>query len=561
MTTSRIQDRTPLGELSKDAQSVLRVFAERSARSIELNDLALVSKIPTTHIEAMFDNELRWWIDSSCIDEPELRGALSDLKPLKQPAHPTRKQRREEYQKQRQAKTGQSQDRKPYPWQSRALQSWEKAGRRGIIEAVTGTGKTHVGVMAIAAARASSKRIYPLVVVPTIPIMNQWIERLRESFPECRVGRIGTGHFDDFSEPGTVAVVAIVNSLVLNDAKKLKKLFAFAGSTTSKTMLVADECHHYMHGTVFSRLRRYPFDQTLGLSATVGDFEVPGIGKIVYKYGFDQAHAEGLVPAFNLINCSVDLTASELTSYLAIDKKCSDALKRVISFYGLNPHDAEFWKKLKRLMGTMGSGKEPLIEQLFVLFFQRAAVSYVARRKMELAEQLVVRLVKRQRKKLMVFFERIDSAVEVSRAVDLEAVKRIRQGVDGEGGVPSWTYHSQIPKSERGAVLERFQRSGPGVLYACRCLDEGIDLPDVDAAILVASTKSERQRIQRIGRVLRKGDGDKKPVIITLTVKGTGDQEVTAGDFSRFREVARVQTVDGATECLDAVMKLGRGGA
>ena len=75
-------------------------------------------------------------------------------------------------------------------------------------------------------------------------------------------------------------------------------------------------------------------------------------------------------------------------------------------------------------------------------------------------------------------------------------------------------------------------------MLVCRSFDEGIDFPEVDAAILVASTQSKRQRIQRIGRTLRRGDGNKRPVIITLTAQGTGDDRVTEKDQEEFDGVA-----------------------
>ena len=67
-------------------------------------------------------------------------------------------------------------------------------------------------------------------------------------------------------------------------------------------------------------------------------------------------------------------------------------------------------------------------------------------------------------------------------------------------------------------------------------LDEGIDVPDIDAAILVASTKSKRQRIQRFGRVLRKSE--KKPLIITLIVPETSEGRIIQDDEETFQGAA-----------------------
>src|SRR5262245_50980877 len=76
-----------------------------------------------------------------------------------------------------------------YRWQLDALVDWLRCGRRGVIEAVTGSGKTDV---AIAAARDARRRgCFVLVVVPSRVLMEQWHTRLSEALPEDRIGRLG----------------------------------------------------------------------------------------------------------------------------------------------------------------------------------------------------------------------------------------------------------------------------------------------------------------------------------------------------------------------------------
>jgi superfamily II DNA or RNA helicase len=87
-----------------------------------------------------------------------------------------------------------------FAWQDQALAAWEGAGRQGLVEAVTGSGKTHVGIGALAKLCTEDKRLSPLVVVPSIALLEQWCERLTAAFPGGRFGRIGGGHQDDFSK-------------------------------------------------------------------------------------------------------------------------------------------------------------------------------------------------------------------------------------------------------------------------------------------------------------------------------------------------------------------------
>src|SRR4026209_2466416 len=94
--------------------------------------------------------------------------------------------------------------RRLYRWQLDALASWLRCGRRGVIEAVTGSGKTDVAIAAIDDALARGR--FVLVVVPSRVLMEQWHGRLTAAFPEARIGRLGgSGRGDPESGGGVVA--------------------------------------------------------------------------------------------------------------------------------------------------------------------------------------------------------------------------------------------------------------------------------------------------------------------------------------------------------------------
>lgn len=117
-------------------------------------------------------------------------------------------------------------------------------------------------------------------------------------------------------------------------------------------------------------------------------------------------------------------------------------------------------------------------------------------------------------------------------------------------------YHSELGPKERRSTLEEFRARGPSALLVCRSLDEGVDLPDVDAAILAASTQSKRQRVQRIGRTLRKGADGKRSLITTLYAIGTSDSNVTDEDCREFKGVANIHEVENKTvmQVIDSIL-------
>jgi len=88
-------------------------------------------------------------------------------------------------------------ERALYTWQLDALTSWLSCGRRGVVEAVTGSGKTDVAIAATADALRRGR--FVLVVVPSRVLMEQWHGRLRTALPAARIGRLGDSGRDDAS--------------------------------------------------------------------------------------------------------------------------------------------------------------------------------------------------------------------------------------------------------------------------------------------------------------------------------------------------------------------------
>ena len=446
-----------------------------------------------------------------------------------------------------------------YRWQSAALTQWNAHHQRGIVEAVTASGKTMVALAGWEQLREKVKPLNTLIVVPTVDLMHQWHDRFSQAFPDHRIGLIGGGHKDDFSK--APICISVINSAV----RHLDELFAHVQRSSVKTFLIADECHRYIEPAVFQRIRHFGFTYTLGLSATIDPFQVRGLGQVIYTYGFADAVRDGLIPKFDLVNTRVSLTDGEQANHEALTEKIADQIDLVKRLFteelrGVPSGDA-FWKKLQSLMQLPNGGKEPTIARLFGLIFRRAAISYTATMKMELAKKLVVTLLNQGRKKVIVFFERIRSAEEVQSDVgagsplDVEAAQSLQAAVLEEGTNWCQVLHSGLAREERRTRLEEFRSNTVAALLACRVLDEGLDVPEIDAAILVASSQSKRQRIQRVGRSLRKGDGKKRPLVITLYVPETSDVNVTAEDNELFGEAAKIYK-ETAETCLVRVHHL-----
>ena len=450
---------------------------------------------------------------------------------------------------------------KLYPWQRRALAKWENDGHRGIIEAVTGAGKTMVALAAWETLRNKFRPLNTLVVVPTIELMNQWHARFQEAFPDTRVGRIGDGFTDDFSKFNLC--ISTIHSAV----RQVHDLLAHRHRCPLKTFLIADECHRYIEPAQFQKIRRFPFTYSLGLSATIEPYQVVGLGRIVETYTFPDAVRDGLVPEFDMVNICVELTHAERASFEDLTEKLVDRIDSVKNAFAGQLRDVapdRFFRALQSLAIRPDGSKEPLIASLFGVLFKRSAISYKAERKMVLASTLTRLLLDEGRKKMIGFFERIRSAedlhddVDGSVSLDVQTAHSLQEAVLGSGSNWCNVLHSGLVREERHRLLAEFKAARVAALLACRVLDEGVDVPEIDAALLVASTQSKRQRIQRIGRALRRGDGTKRPLIITLYVPETNDRHVTGEDEAIFGSAATIHELN-EHNCVSCVAKLLKG--
>jgi RNA polymerase primary sigma factor len=116
-----------------------------------------------------------------------------------------------------------------YAWQREALKKWESDGYVGVVEAVTGAGKTRVGLVAATEELMRGGKV--LVLVPTLELLRQWHDKLSACAPQARVNRLGGGHRANFRTSDVI--VATSNSARIRD------VFPPNG----EGLLIADECH------------------------------------------------------------------------------------------------------------------------------------------------------------------------------------------------------------------------------------------------------------------------------------------------------------------------------
>lgn len=373
-----------------------------------------------------------------------------------------------------------------YAWQRDALNAWEHHGGRGVVEAVTGTGKTMVGVAAALDERDRHGQV--LVLVPTVELAHQWVAELERRLPAGeRVGRMGAGAGDSLTSHDVA--VAVVNTARALDVRPIRQ----------GGLLIADECHRY--GSAVNRLALDPrFRRRLGLSATYGredDGNVtwldPYFGGTCFRLGYARAVGDGVTARFSVTLIGVRFSPAEQECYDELSEAMGQLRARLVHQYGLADETFEVFMKAVSLLADSdeaGSGvarayRRAMLERRRLLADTPAKDAAVG----------AVAPAARAAQRSIVFTQSI-SASERAAAVL------------GGCGVDVAVMHSGLAPLHRRETLRRFSSGELRALCAPRVLDEGIDVPAADLAVIVGASRSRRQMIQRMGRVLRrKADG------------------------------------------------------
>jgi superfamily II DNA or RNA helicase len=359
----------------------------------------------------------------------------------------------------------------PRPWQRAALASWHASGMTGIARVVTGAGKTMFAEMCVLDffSRVPDGRI--VVVVPTLALLDQWFVDLRED-----IG-VESGDITVFSGEQHADRFGRINLMVINTARREAERAA-----SSRTMLIVDECHRAGAPTNAQALRGQ-HRATLGISATpereydeaFSQVLVPALGPLIFEYSYDEARRDGVITDFDLFNVAVDLTPDEQAAYDRLSQRVASALRR-------------------RKEG------EESDERLRILLRQRAAVSASAASRVPVAAAIAH---EHRGQRTVIFHEKIAAANEIYSLLH-------------ERDHNVTLYHSRIAPALRRDNLRLFRLGVFQTLVSCRALDEGMNVPETEIGIIASSTASHRQRIQRLGRVLRPTRGKEGATIYTL---------------------------------------------
>jgi superfamily II DNA or RNA helicase len=366
--------------------------------------------------------------------------------------------------------------RAPRPYQREAIAAWIQANGRGVVVLPTGAGKSHVAVMAIDAKRRSA-----LVIAPTLDLVRQWYDLLRASFSDP-VGVIGGGDY---------RVEALTVSTYDSAYIHMENIGARFG------LVVFDECHHLPSEAyaLAARLCLAPF--RLGLTATPERADgrdaalVELVGPTAYRRDILELSGEYLAE-YDTERIVVELSPDERAEYSAARAIYTDFLRS----HRIRMSGPNGWGEFifKSSISTEG-------RRAMAAYRRQRELAFAAPAKLDYLEHL---LGVHAKDRMLVFTDDNATAYSISRRFLMPAI----------------THQTKV--TERSETLERFASGDYGAVVTSRVLNEGVDVPDANVAVVISGTGSVREHVQRLGRILRPREG-KRAILYEMVSGGTSE--------------------------------------
>lgn len=348
-------------------------------------------------------------------------------------------------------------------YQREALSAWIAGGKRGVVVLPTGAGKTILAAAAIAACRVST-----LCLVPTRVLLDQWAKVIGQFVPGP--GRLGDG--EHRVAPVTISTYASA----VTWAPRIGGRFG---------LVIVDEAHHVGATCPVEILEMLVATARLGLTATPPE-RGPStvlerhVGPVVYALGVQDLVGDALAD-FDLITVPVRLTPEERASYNAARASFTTAYS---AFRRAAP--AATWATFIASAMRSEAGRRALAGWKK----SRELVAYPE------DKRRVVRALLRRHpdKRILIFTQDTRAAYDIAREFLVHPITH------------------EIGRRERQIALTRFKSGEANVLVSAQVLDEGLDVPEAEIAIIVGGSSSSRRYVQRIGRVLRPAEGKRARV-------------------------------------------------
>lgn len=365
------------------------------------------------------------------------------------------------------------------PHQKEVLKNWNEKGRRGIVQFMTGGGKTITGIFAAREWLLAEKPV--LILVPTGILHDYWSAEFKRILPSIKVIKVGNnsrkevwqqlfkGAFGANKKSEPIVFISTYQSAKTIDFLSLLK-------DTQDLLLIADEVHNLGASDTSKIMDAIDCPARLGLSATfIRQRDEDGTNKLVSYFEnelepiftFEDAlKANRLVPYQYKLE-TVVMTEEEQDKFDELTRSMMNAYRWVNGKAVSTPSSEHFARQRANVIKE-SSAKDDVAIQIL----QREAHANV---------------------RFLVYCNSRNHLDKLSERLDSAGLRYVK-------------YHSKMLENHKNRTLEFFEDIG-GIMLSIKCLDEGVDIPRLDKALILASSTSTREYIQRRGRALRKSPG------------------------------------------------------
>lgn len=401
-----------------------------------------------------------------------------------------------------------------YEHQKIAIKKWWANESKGILKLATGSGKTITSLVAAAKVFEARKKLVLVVAVPYKELALQWVSNMN-LFKTDPIRCWGSKKSWELELDSSIRLynmnkkdflsLVVVNKTLSTDnfSHKLSLI------NSDEIMFIGDECHNLGAEKVNAALP--PAFFKLGLSATPFRSDEDEIdspfpddarrrilsyfGEIVDKYTLEDAITDGVLCGYDYHVIPIRLTEDEQEVF---EELSLDIAKLII----------------QQKSGGLSPDRRA---QLTSLCGRRSMLLGSASEKFDRLEEFVSGFPTEDRKHTLFYcgagkLPNDDSSVEEERAI--ERVSKVLN----DAGWRTSRFTSTQTAVERRIRMNEFVSGVIDGLVSIRVLDEGVDVPVCDKAIILASTRNPRQYVQRRGRVLRRSEGKKKAIIYDFVV-------------------------------------------
>lgn len=438
-----------------------------------------------------------------------------------------------------------------YDYQQEAIKKWQANDYCGIFDMATGTGKTLTALGAVAELCKNVKRLAVIIVCPYQHLVEQWVEDIRAFGANPIIGYSGSSYTNYKRE---------LKNRIFNFNYKITDFFCFITTNasfmskaingeirklTQDTILVVDEAHNFGAKNLQNTLQ-LDFTYRLALSATLerqGDEDGTTVlknffGNKCIEYGLERAIAEKKLTPYYYYPVIVYLTDEELEKYQLYTSKIIQNIVRRKDKTIVTNLAKEFMLKRARLV----AGASEKIEKL-----------------REMANDF------KNEKNMLIYCGATNvQGNDKSSDEDIRQIDYISRMLNFDFGMHTAQFTSREDSNERKRRLEEFQDGEIQALIAIKCLDEGVNVPAIKTAYILASTTNPKEYIQRRGRVLRLYPGKEAAYIydfITLpreltTVENTSaelaksERALVVKEIKRMREFCHISLNPYETQML-----------